>query len=95
MKIRLASKSPNWLLKRINSAFSVCTVKQKLSATRRVGCFVNFVTGYSSEYFHHLGSAKLDRSYEYLATPIAVMVWLYWSAFTLLMGAEINASLQS
>jgi len=46
-------------------------------------------------YFQHFGSVKLDRSYEYLTTPIAVLVWLYWSAFTLLMGAEINSSLQS
>jgi membrane protein len=46
-------------------------------------------------YFQHFGGANLDRSYEYLATPIAVMVWLYWSAFAILIGAEINASLQS
>jgi membrane protein len=46
-------------------------------------------------YFQQFGGAKLDRSYEYLATPIAVMVWLYWSAFAILLGAEINASLQS
>jgi membrane protein len=46
-------------------------------------------------YFQYFGGAKLDRSYEYLATPIAVMVWLYWSAFAILIGAEINASLQA
>lgn len=46
-------------------------------------------------YFHYFGSAKLSRLYEFLATPIAVMIWLYWSAFALLIGAEINANLQS
>lgn len=45
-------------------------------------------------YFQYFGGAKLTRLYEFLATPIAVMIWLYWSAFTLLLGAEINASVQ-
>lgn len=46
-------------------------------------------------YFHYFGGAKLSRLYEFLATPIAVMIWLYWSAFVLLIGAEINANLKS
>jgi membrane protein len=46
-------------------------------------------------YFHYFGDMGLSRFYEFLATPIAVMIWLYWSAFTLLIGAEINASLRS
>lgn len=45
-------------------------------------------------YFHYFGNAKLTRVYEFLATPIAVMIWLYWSAFVLLLGAEINSTLQ-
>jgi len=45
-------------------------------------------------YFHYFGAAKLARLYEFLATPIAVMIWLYWSAFALLIGAEINSCLQ-
>jgi len=45
-------------------------------------------------YFQYFGGAKLARLYEFLATPIAVMIWLYWSAFALLMGAEINSCLQ-
>lgn len=45
-------------------------------------------------YFHRFGEAKLVRFYEFWATPIAVMIWLYWSAFTILVGAEINATLQ-
>jgi len=45
-------------------------------------------------YFHYFGGAKLARLYEFLATPIAVMIWLYWCAFAILIGAEINSSLQ-
>jgi membrane protein len=45
-------------------------------------------------YFKHFGEVKLARMYGFLATPIAVMVWLYWSAFAILLGAEINSSLQ-
>lgn len=45
-------------------------------------------------YFQYFGAAKLARFYEFLATPIAVMIWLYWSAFALLIGAEINSCLQ-
>ena len=39
--------------------------------------------------------AKLDRFYGVLATPIAFMIWLYWSAGAILLGAEINSSLMS
>jgi membrane protein len=46
-------------------------------------------------YFQSFGEAKLVRLYEFLATPIAIMIWLYWSAFAILVGAQINASLQS
>ena len=46
-------------------------------------------------YFQRFGEAKLVRFYEFLATPVAVMIWLYWSAFAILVGAEINASLQA
>src|SRR5262249_37371177 len=35
-------------------------------------------------YFQHFGGDKMSRIYEFLATPVTVMVWLYWSAFTLL-----------
>ena len=45
-------------------------------------------------YLHYSG-AKLDRLYGVLATPIAFLVWLYWSASSLLLGAEINSSLLS
>jgi membrane protein len=45
-------------------------------------------------YLHHYG-VKLDKFYGALATPIAFMIWMYWSAATILLGAEINSSLQS
>jgi membrane protein len=45
-------------------------------------------------YLHYSG-AKLDRFYGVLATPIAFMIWLNWSASAILLGAEINASLMS
>ena len=45
-------------------------------------------------YLHYSG-AKLDRFYGVLAMPIAFMIWLYWSASSILLGAEINSSLTS
>jgi membrane protein len=46
-------------------------------------------------YFHHFGDLKMDRLYEFLASPIALVVWLYWSAKAILFGAESNVSLES
>jgi len=46
-------------------------------------------------YYLHYSGAKLDRFYGVLATPIAFMIWLYWSASAILLGAEINSSLLS
>jgi len=43
-----------------------------------------------SSYFFNFGDTKLVRSFEALATPIAVAVWLHWSATVVLLGAEIN-----
>jgi membrane protein len=45
-------------------------------------------------YFQHFGEWKLKSLYGILATPIAVVVWLYWSASAILIGAEINVNLQ-
>ncbi|HZR58913.1 MAG TPA: YihY/virulence factor BrkB family protein [Terriglobales bacterium] len=44
-----------------------------------------------SFFFHHF----VNLSYGALATPIALMVWLQWGASAILMGAEINVTLQS
>jgi membrane protein len=44
-------------------------------------------------YFHYFGMWKLEQFYGVLATPVAFMVWLYWSAAAILIGAQINLSL--
>lgn len=46
-------------------------------------------------YVHHLGAAKLDRLYGAMATPVALAIWLNWGALGMLVGAEINLSIQS
>jgi membrane protein len=42
-------------------------------------------------YFRHF--ANYNRTYGALAGLIAFMVWLYWSSFALLVGAELHAEL--
>ena len=42
-------------------------------------------------YFQHF--ASLNKTYGTLAAAIALMVWLYWTAFAILLGGEINADL--
>jgi len=46
-------------------------------------------------FYLHYSGAKLDRFYGVLATPIAFMIWLNWSASAILFGAEINSSVLS
>ncbi|HKF20634.1 MAG TPA: YihY/virulence factor BrkB family protein [Candidatus Angelobacter sp.] len=45
-------------------------------------------------YLKHFGEFKSDNVLGLLATPIAFMGWMYWSAGAILIGAEINSSLQ-
>jgi membrane protein len=45
-------------------------------------------------YFQHFGESKLDAVYGILAAPVALVVWLYWGAAAILIGAEINVNLQ-
>jgi membrane protein len=40
-------------------------------------------------YFQHF--ADFNKTYGTLGAGIALMVWLYWSGFALLLGAEINS----
>jgi membrane protein len=49
-----------------------------------------WVLGWS---FSNFGGMKFGRSLEFLATPIAVAVWLHWSATIVLLGAEINLNI--
>jgi membrane protein len=45
-------------------------------------------------YLKYFGEFKSDNVFGLLATPIAFMGWMYWSAGAILVGAEINSSLQ-
>ena len=36
---------------------------------------------------------RLNKTYGALAAGIALMLWLYWTAFSILVGAEFNANL--
>src|SRR6202007_974797 len=40
-------------------------------------------------YFRHF--AHFNKTYGTLGAGIALMVWLYWSGFAILLGAEINS----
>ena len=42
-------------------------------------------------YFQHF--TNLNKTYGTLAAAIALMVWLYWTAFAIYLGGEINADL--
>lgn len=46
-----------------------------------------------SWYFLNFGDMKLGKWFEALATPIAVAVWLHWSATVVLFGAELNLNM--
>lgn len=45
-------------------------------------------------YFYYIGNLKLDLLYGILAAPIALVIWLYWGATAILIGAEVNVNLQ-
>jgi membrane protein len=75
--------------------FLAPNVKQKFKRTLpgaaiAVGCWIllSWALGF---YFQHFGN--LNKTYGTLAAAIALMVWLYWTAFAVLLGGEINADL--
>jgi len=45
-------------------------------------------------YLHHFGHLKLDAPFGILASPVALMIWLYWNSTAILVGAEVNLVLQ-
>jgi membrane protein len=55
-----------------------------------VGCWLllSWALGF---YFQNF--TNLNKTYGTLAAAIALMVWLYWTAFAVLLGGEINADL--
>jgi membrane protein len=75
--------------------FLAPNVKQRLRATLpgailAVGCWIalSYVLGL---YFRHF--AHFNKTYGTLGAPIALMTWLYWTGFALLVGAELNCEL--
>jgi membrane protein len=70
-------------------------VKQRFLATLpgailAVGCWIglSYLLGI---YFRHF--AHFNRTYGTLGAAVALMVWLYWTGFAMLAGAELNAEL--
>jgi membrane protein len=75
--------------------FLAPNVKQRFLATLPGAILaVSFWIGLSyllGIYFRHF--ANLNRTYGTLGGFIALMTWLYWNSFALLVGAELNAEL--
>ena len=70
-------------------------VKQRFLATLpgailAVACWVglSYLLGI---YFRHF--AHFNKTYGTLGAAVALMIWLYWTGFALLVGAEINSEL--
>jgi len=70
-------------------------VKQRFLATLpgailAVGCWIvlSYLLGF---YFRHF--ADFNKTYGTLGAAVALMVWLYWTGFAMLVGAELNAEI--
>jgi len=70
-------------------------VKQRFLATLpgavvAVGCWIglSYLLGV---YFRHF--AHFNKTYGTLGAAIALMTWLYWTGFGMLVGAELNSEL--
>ena len=75
--------------------FLAPNVKQRFLATLpgailAVGCWIalSYLLGL---YFRHFGS--FNKTYGTLGAAIALMTWLYWIGFAMLVGAELNSEL--
>jgi membrane protein len=75
--------------------FLAPNVKQRLRATLpgavvAVSCWIalSYLLGI---YFRHFGN--FNKTYGTLGAAVALMVWLYWTGFALLVGAELNEEL--
>jgi membrane protein len=75
--------------------FLAPNVKQRLRATLpgtvvSVGCWItlSYLLGL---YFRHFGN--FNKTYGTLGAAVALMTWLYWTGFALLVGAELNKEL--
>jgi membrane protein len=70
-------------------------VKQRFWATLpgaviAVGCWIglSYLLGV---YFRHF--AHFNKTYGTFGAAIALMTWLYWTGFAMLVGAELNSEL--
>lgn len=75
--------------------FLAPNVKQRFLATlpgavMAVGFWIALSYGLG---FYFRRFANLNRTYGTLAAVVALMVWLYWTGFAMLVGAELNAEL--
>jgi membrane protein len=75
--------------------FLAPNVKMRLGATLpgailAVGCWIG-LSHLLGLYFRHF--AAFNKTYGTLGAAIALMVWLYWTGFAILVGAELNAEL--
>jgi membrane protein len=75
--------------------FLAPNVKQRLRATLpgailAVSCWIalSYLLGL---YFRHF--ASFNKTYGTMGAAIALMTWLYWTGFALLVGAELNCEL--
>jgi membrane protein len=75
--------------------FLAPNVKQRFLATLpgaavAVGCWIglSYLLGV---YFRHF--AHFNKTYGTMGAAIALMVWLYWTGFAMLLGAELNSEL--
>ena len=75
--------------------FLAPNAKQRFLATLpgailAVGCWIglSYLLGV---YFRHF--ANFNKTYGTLGAAIALMVWLYWTGFAMLVGAELNSEL--
>ena len=75
--------------------FLAPNVKQRFAATLP-GAFLsvavwNGLSHLLGLYFRHV--AHFNRTYGTLGGFVALMIWMYWTSFVLLVGAELNAEL--
>src|SRR5215510_7747065 len=75
--------------------FLAPNVKQRFLATLpgailAVGCWIalSYLLGL---YFRHF--ANFNKTYGTLGAAVALMTWLYWTGFAMLLGAELNSEL--
>ena len=75
--------------------FVAPNVKQRFLATLpgailAVGCWItlSYLLGVYFRHFTHF-----NKTYGTLGAAIALMIWLYWTGFAMLVGAELNSEL--